>query len=86
MSRAQRLAGEIKIKPVQKPLNLDILDQKGYSTGRALLNNNGDMKRGKSGTSLHRRFGGSISAGQKTFRINKHVSKKSEPFTARAVV
>ena len=78
MARAQRLAGEINIKPVQKPLNLDILDQKGYSSGRAIrLDNNGDMKTGSAQNSLHRRFAGSISAGQKNFRINLHPGKKS---------
>lgn len=35
MARAQRLAGEIKIQPYKKPLNLDILDQNGFATSRS---------------------------------------------------
>jgi hypothetical protein len=31
MARAKRLAGSINIEQVSKPLNLDILDENGYS-------------------------------------------------------
>ena len=34
MARSKRLAGQIKIEPTSKPLNLDILDQNGYQTTR----------------------------------------------------